>query len=72
MSVLTYDSGRITNRLIEQCALPRCISRLVIAPKYAPGQMKDDPDDGFRVFVNALINKCLKPYASTVPITRNR
>ena len=45
-----------------------CISRLVIAPKYAPGQMKDDPDHGFRVCVNALINKCLKPYASTVPL----
>ena len=54
--------------VVEQCALPRCISRLVIAPKYAPGQMKDDPDHGFRVCVNALINKCLKPYASTVPL----
>ncbi len=30
--------------------------------------MKDDPDHGFRVCVNALINKCLKPYASTVPM----
>ncbi len=38
------------------------------APKFAPGQMKDDPDHGFRVCVNALINKCLKPYASTVPL----
>ena len=54
--------------VVEQCPLPRCISRLVIAPKYAPGQMKDDPDHGFRVCVNALINKCLKPYASTVPL----
>jgi hypothetical protein len=54
--------------VVEQCALPRCISRLVIAPKYAPGQMKEDPDHGFRVCVNALINKCLKPYASTVPL----
>jgi hypothetical protein len=42
---------------------------LVIAPKFAPGQTKDDPDyHGFRVCVNALINKCLKPYASTVPL----
>ena len=49
--------------VVEPCALPRCISRLVIAPKYAPGQMKDDPDHGFRVCVNALINKCLKPGA---------
>jgi hypothetical protein len=56
--------------LVESCALPLCISRLVIAPKFAPGQMKDDPDHGFRVCVNALINKCLKlkPYASTVPL----
>jgi hypothetical protein len=30
--------------------------------------MKDDPDHGFKVCVNALINKCLKPYASTVPL----
>ena len=54
--------------VVENCALPLCISRLVIAPKYDPGQMKDDPDHGFRVCVNALINKCLKPYASTVPL----
>ena len=54
--------------VVESCALPLCISRLVIAPKFAPGQMKDDPDHGFRVCVNALINKCLKPYASTVPL----
>jgi hypothetical protein len=30
--------------------------------------MKDDPDHGFRVCVNALINKCLKSYASTMPL----
>jgi hypothetical protein len=51
--------------VVESCALPLCISRLVIAPKFAPVQMKEDPDHGFRVCVNALINKCLKPYAST-------
>jgi hypothetical protein len=39
-----------------------------VAPKYDPGQIKDDPDHGFRVCVNALINKCLKPYASIVPL----
>ena len=54
--------------VVEPCALPLCISQLVIAPKFAPGQVKDDPDHGFRVCVNALINKCLKPYASTVPL----
>jgi hypothetical protein len=36
--------------------------------KLAPGQAKDDPDHGFRVCVNALINKCLKPCASTIPL----
>jgi hypothetical protein len=46
----------------------RCISRLVIVPKLAPGQAKDDPDHGFRVCVNTLINKCLKPCASTIPL----
>jgi hypothetical protein len=54
--------------VVEPCALPLCISRLVIAPKFAPGQLKDDLDHGFRVCVNALINKCLKPNASTVPL----
>jgi hypothetical protein len=41
---------------------------LVIAPKFAPGQEKSDPDHGFRVCVNALVNKCLKPYGSTIPL----
>ncbi len=54
--------------VVERCGLPLCISRLVIAPKFAPRQVKDDPDHGFRVCVNALINKCLKPYASTIPL----
>ncbi len=47
---------------------PLCISRLVIAPKFAPGQEKSDPDHGFKVCVNALVNKCLKPYGSTIPL----
>jgi hypothetical protein len=54
--------------VVEPCALPLCISRLVIAPKFALGQLKDNLDHGFRVCVNALINKCLKPNASTVPL----
>ena len=54
--------------VVEPCPNPRCISRLVIVPKYAPGQAKDDPDHGFRVCVNALVNKCLKPDASTIPL----
>jgi hypothetical protein len=43
--------------VVESYALPLRISRLVIAPKFAPGQMKEDPDHGFRVCVNTLINK---------------
>ena len=46
-----------------------CVSRLVIVPKSAPGQSKDDPEHGFRVCVNALVNKYLKPCASTIPLT---
>ena len=46
----------------------RCISRLVIVPKLAPGQSKSDPNHGFRVCVNALVNKFLKPCASTIPL----
>ena len=54
--------------VVEKCGKPMCVSRLVIVPKLAPGQSKDDPDHGFRVCVNALINKCLKPCASTIPL----
>jgi hypothetical protein len=54
--------------VVERCPNPRSISRLVIVPKYAPGQSKEDEDHGFRVCVNALINKCLKPCASTIPL----
>jgi hypothetical protein len=39
-----------------------------MAPKFAPGQVKDDPDHRFRVCVNALIIMCLKPNASTIPL----
>ena len=54
--------------VVQRCPNPRSISRLVIVPKLAPGQAKDDPDHGFRVCVNALINKCIKPDASTIPL----
>ena len=54
--------------VVERCSNPMCVSRLVIVPKLAPGQNKDDPEHGFRVCVNALINKCLKPCASTIPL----
>ena len=54
--------------VVQRCPNPRSISRLVIVPKLAPGQAKDDPNHGFRVCVNALINKCIKPDASTIPL----
>jgi hypothetical protein len=54
--------------VVEKCSNPRCISRLVIVPKIAPGQPKSDPNHGFRVCVNALVNKFLKPCASTIPL----
>jgi hypothetical protein len=41
--------------VVETCSNPRCISRLVIVPKLAPGQAKDDPNHGFRVCVNASV-----------------
>jgi len=52
--------------VVQRCPNPRIISRLVIVLKLAPGQTKDDPDHEFRVCVNALINKCIKPDASTM------
>ena len=54
--------------IVGRCPHPRSISRLVIVPKYAPGQSKGDADHGFRMCVNALVNKCLKPCASTIPL----
>ncbi len=54
--------------VVQRCPNPRSISRIVIVPKLAPGQAKDDPDHGFRVCVNALINKCIKSDASTIPL----
>ncbi len=47
--------------VVQRCPNPRSISRLVIVPKLlAPEQPKNDSDHGFRVCVNALINKCIK------------
>ena len=54
--------------VVSPCAHPRCISRLVIVPKLDPGQTKESLEHGFRVTVNALFNKCLKPAASTIPL----
>jgi hypothetical protein len=55
--------------VVERCSQqPLFISWLVIAPKFAPGQEMSDPNHGFRVCVNALVNKCLKPYGRTIPL----
>ena len=54
--------------VVSPCSHPRCISRLVIVPKLDPGQSKESLEHGFRVTVNALFNKCLKPAASTIPL----
>ena len=54
--------------VVQRCPNPRSISRLVIVPKLAPGQAKDDPNHGFRVCVNVLINKYIKSDASTIPL----
>jgi hypothetical protein len=57
-----------TTPVVSPCRHPLCVSRLVIVPKFAPGQLKTDPDHGFRVTVNSLMNKCLKTVASTIPL----
>jgi hypothetical protein len=42
--------------------------RVALVPKLDPGQSKGSLEHGFRVTVNALFNKCLKPAASTIPL----
>ncbi len=38
--------------VVERCTQqPLCISRLVIAPKFAPGQEKSDPDHGYKYYL---------------------
>ena len=53
--------------VVQRCPNPRSISRLVIVPKVSPGQVKDDPDHGFRVCASTLSstsasNRMLAPY----------
>ena len=40
--------------VVKKCGSPLCISSLVIAPKFAPGQVKYNPDNGFVVSVLTL------------------
>ena len=54
--------------VVEKCDDPRCISRLVIVPKLDPGMPKSSPPTSYRVTMNAIINDCLKPVASTLPL----
>jgi hypothetical protein len=57
-----------TTPVVEKCDDPRCFSRLVIVPKRDPGTIKDTPPTSYRVTMDALINNCLKPVASTLPL----
>lgn len=57
-----------TTPVVERCDDPRCLSRLVIVPKLDPGMPKDSPPTSYRVTMNAIINDCLKPVASTLPL----
>jgi hypothetical protein len=57
-----------TTPVVERCDDPRCFSRLVIVPKRDPGTTKDTSPTSYRVTMDALINNCLKPVASTLPL----
>jgi hypothetical protein len=57
-----------TTPVVEKCDDPRCFSRLVIVPKLDPGQPKSAPPTAYQVTMDALINHCLKPVASTLPL----
>jgi hypothetical protein len=56
--------------VVEKCDDPRRFSRLVV-PKLDPGQSKSAPPTAYRVTMDALINHCLKPVASTLPLATN-
>ncbi len=57
-----------TTQVVEKCDDPRCFSRLVIVPKRDPGTPKDSSPTSYRVTMDALVNNCLKPVASTLPL----
>ncbi len=54
--------------LLEHNIPSQVVVHLIIVPKLASGQSKSDPNHGFRICVNALVNKFLKPCASTIPL----
>ena len=41
---------------------------MVRVPKLDPGMPKDAPPTSYRVTMDALVNNCLKPVASTLPL----
>ena len=57
-----------TTPVVSRCDHPRCLSRLVIVPKRDPGAPKSSDPTGYRVTMDALINRCLKPVASIMPL----
>ena len=57
--------------VVSRCDNPRCLSRLVIVPKRDPGAPKTADPTAYRVTMNALINGCLKPTPSTLPLALN-
>jgi hypothetical protein len=57
-----------TTPVVEKCDDPRCFFRLVIVPKGELGKPKDAPPTSYRVTMGALVNNCLKPVASTLPL----
>jgi hypothetical protein len=57
-----------TTPMVEKCDDPRCFARLVIVPKREPGSTKESPPTSYRVTMEASINHCLKPVASTLPL----
>jgi hypothetical protein len=56
-----------TTPVVEKCDDPRCFSRLITVPKREPGSTKESPPTSYRVTIDALINHCSKPIASTLP-----
>jgi hypothetical protein len=58
-----------TTPVVEKCDDPRCFSRLVIVPKREPGSTKESPPTSYRVTMDALIKRCLRPVANTLPLT---
>ncbi len=54
--------------VVEKCDDPRCFSRLVIVPKQDPGMPKSAPPTSYRITMDALVNHCLKPVDSTLPL----